>query len=137
MFVMVFQRRADGPNRTGIEQYPGGRRPHSTHSNADSRTGRTHMSESQTASNTEQASAEPTEDVSGDEPTPEDVRELRDSIEEQYSELEERYDEIRNLLDDYNRTAMEFIREHPGICLAGALGTGYVVGRLASKRWLA
>lgn len=66
--------------------------------------------------------------------TPEE--ELRRTLEERYDELEDRYDEVRELVEDYNRTAMEFIREHPGICIAGALGAGYVVGRLASRRWL-
>lgn len=66
--------------------------------------------------------------------TPEE--ELRRTLEERYDNLEERYDEVRELVEQYNRTAMDFIREHPGICIAGALGAGYVVGRLASRRWL-
>ena len=62
--------------------------------------------------------------------------ELRQTLEERYEELEQRYDEVRDMLEDYNRSAMDFIREHPGICIAGALGAGYVVGRLAARRWL-
>ena len=62
--------------------------------------------------------------------------ELRKTLEERYDELEARYDEIRDILEAYNRSAMDFIREHPGMCIAGAVGAGYIVGRLAARRWL-
>lgn len=65
-----------------------------------------------------------------------DAAQLQESIEAHYEELEEQYDELRAVLDDYNRSAREFIRNHPGMCIAGALGFGYMVGRLASRRWL-
>lgn len=61
---------------------------------------------------------------------------LQESLEERYEELEERYEQARDALEEYNRTAMDFIRENPGICIAGAIGAGYIVGRLASRRWL-
>lgn len=39
-------------------------------------------------------------------------------------------------LADFNDRAQIFIREHPGVCIAGALALGYLVGRAASRRWL-
>lgn len=62
--------------------------------------------------------------------------ELQDEIERRYHELEERYDEMRGVLEHYNESAQTFIREHPAACIAGAVGLGYLVGRLASRRWL-
>lgn len=83
-----------------------------------------------------EAQQEAVGEEAGGETAPGPEEELHQSIEERYEELERRYDEIRDQLDEYNRTAMEFIQDHPGICIAGALGFGYVVGRLASRRWL-
>jgi ElaB/YqjD/DUF883 family membrane-anchored ribosome-binding protein len=31
---------------------------------------------------------------------------------------------------------VSFVRENPVMCLVGAVGVGYFVGRLASRRWL-
>lgn len=63
-------------------------------------------------------------------------QQLERSIEERYEELEERYDQLRDQLEDYNRSAQEFIQDHPGLSVAAALGTGYIIGRLAANRWL-
>ena len=72
--------------------------------------------------------------AAGSEPGVEE--QLEQTIEERYADLDERYDEMRDRLEDANRTAMEFIREHPGLSIGAALGFGYIVGRLASNRWL-
>lgn len=61
---------------------------------------------------------------------------IQQEIEQRYHELEERYDAFRDSLEDYNESAQSFIRRHPVACIAGALGTGYVLGRLAARRWL-
>lgn len=63
-------------------------------------------------------------------------RERQRSLKEQYRDVEERYEDVRNQLESYNRHAVDFIRDNPAICIAGALGAGYLIGRLASKRWL-
>ncbi|MFB6264401.1 MAG: hypothetical protein ABEL76_12385 [Bradymonadaceae bacterium] len=95
-----------------------------------------------TATDGTSESAEATGDPSGGtESAPsfssvDDEEEFRQALEHQYAELEETYDELRELAEQYNRTAMEFIREHPAICIGAAAGTGYIIGRLASKRWL-
>jgi ElaB/YqjD/DUF883 family membrane-anchored ribosome-binding protein len=65
-----------------------------------------------------------------------DPRELQQEIEERYEELEGRYDEIKGMLEAYNEQARSTIREHPVASVAGALGAGYIVGRLAARRWL-
>jgi ElaB/YqjD/DUF883 family membrane-anchored ribosome-binding protein len=65
-----------------------------------------------------------------------DDEQLQESLREQYEELEQRYENARETLEQYNRRTIEFIREHPGICIAGALGAGYLFGRIASQRWL-
>jgi ElaB/YqjD/DUF883 family membrane-anchored ribosome-binding protein len=40
------------------------------------------------------------------------------------------------MLEAYNEQARSTIREHPVASVAGALGAGYIVGRLAARRWL-
>ena len=64
------------------------------------------------------------------------AREVQDRIEEGYNELEQRYDDARVQLRQANDTAVSFIRENPALCIVGAVGIGYFVGRLASRRWL-
>ena len=64
------------------------------------------------------------------------AREVQDAIEEGVHEIEARYKDVRDQLKHANDTAVTFIREHPATCIFGAVAFGYVVGRLASKRWL-
>ena len=45
-------------------------------------------------------------------------------------------DDFREELEDLNRRAVEFVRENPAVCMLGALGIGYLVGKMASRRWL-
>jgi len=77
-------------------------------------------------------------DADSESPERESARsdELERDLADRYEELEESYDRAREALEEYNRRAIDFVREHPGICIAGALGAGYIVGRLASRRWL-
>ncbi len=44
-------------------------------------------------------------------------------------------EEARRNLSDLNERAKAFIRERPGTCLVGALAFGFIVGKLASRRW--
>lgn len=66
----------------------------------------------------------------------EQTQQVKRKLEEGYQEVERRYDETRMQLRDLNDRAVRFIQENPGWCIVGALGVGYVVGRLASRRWL-
>ncbi len=62
---------------------------------------------------------------------------VSDALEERYRDLEQTYDDTRARLEDFNDRAVDLIKENPGMCILGALAAGYVVGRLASRRWLA
>lgn len=65
------------------------------------------------------------------------ARDVQERIEDGFHEMEARYDDARAQLRTYNDQAVDFIRENPAICVAGAVGVGYLVGKLASRRWLA
>lgn len=65
------------------------------------------------------------------------ARDVQGRIEEGFHEMEARYDDARDQLRILNDTAVDFIRENPALCLAGAVGVGYLVGKLAKRRWLA
>lgn len=64
------------------------------------------------------------------------TRETRDRIQKSYSDLEQTYDQTRARLEDFNEQAVTFIRENPALAILGAAAAGYIIGRLASKRWL-
>lgn len=65
------------------------------------------------------------------------ARDVQERIEEGFHEMEARYDQARNQLRTLNDQAVEFIRENPALCVAGAVGVGYLIGKLARRRWLA
>ncbi|AWV87959.1 DUF883 family protein [Bradymonas sediminis] len=64
------------------------------------------------------------------------ARDVQERIEEGFHEMEARYDDARDQLRTINDQAVEFIRENPALCVAGAIGVGYLLGKLAKKRWL-
>src|SRR5690606_35382634 len=51
-------------------------------------------------------------------------------------DINARIRQAEEVLADLNARTMTFVREHPGVCIAGALALGYLVGRAASRRWL-
>lgn len=61
---------------------------------------------------------------------------LTEQLEERYHELEDRVAEVRERLDVANDRAVSFIQENPGLAILGAVGVGYLIGRLASRRLL-
>jgi ElaB/YqjD/DUF883 family membrane-anchored ribosome-binding protein len=60
---------------------------------------------------------------------------LRDDITASVHEIEHQVEHAREALYDANRKAVVFIRENPGLAILGAFGVGYVVGKLAARRW--
>jgi ElaB/YqjD/DUF883 family membrane-anchored ribosome-binding protein len=61
---------------------------------------------------------------------------LTEQLEERYHELEERLSDVRERLDAANDRAVHFIQENPGLAILGAVGVGYLLGRMASRRLL-
>ena len=62
-------------------------------------------------------------------------QQLQDRARELQSKLAPQLEEARRNLEDLNRRAQSFIKERPGTCLIGALAFGFIVGKLASRRW--
>ncbi len=60
----------------------------------------------------------------------------RERLEEQYHNIEKQVVQTRAQLQEFNEQAVTFIRQNPGWCILGAVTVGYLVGRMASKRWL-
>ena len=48
--------------------------------------------------------------------------------------LRPRIEELKERIVSLNDRAKAFIKEHPGACLVGALGLGYLFARIA-RRW--
>lgn len=67
---------------------------------------------------------------------PEEERDIRESLTATAHEIEQRVQTTRDQAYELNRQAVEFIQERPVAALAIAFGVGYLVGKLASKRWL-
>ena len=59
---------------------------------------------------------------------------LNGSLEYARDRLAEPMEQVRDALTDFNERASTFIRERPGMCLAAAVGVGFLVGRLVSRR---
>lgn len=64
------------------------------------------------------------------------AQEARQRLQKGYHDIEQTYGDTRARLDDFNEQATRFIRENPGLCIVGAVAAGYLIGRLASRRWL-
>lgn len=58
------------------------------------------------------------------------------SLTESFHDIEERYRSTRDELYALNRQALVVIEKHPAACIAGAFAVGWLIGKLAKKRWL-
>ena len=63
-------------------------------------------------------------------------RDAKERLQSRYQDIEQTYGDTRARLDEFNEKAVGFIRKNPGVCIVGAVAAGYVIGRLASRRWL-
>ena len=64
------------------------------------------------------------------------AHQAKEMLEDRVRDIEHTYSETRHQLQKFNEQAVTFIKDNPGLCIVGAVATGYLVGRLASKRWL-
>lgn len=95
------------------------------------------MSASDTSSSTTTDQAETEQQSENkDASVTEASHQARERLEQQYREIEQTYDDTRARIEEFNERAADFIRENPAICIVGAAATGYLIGRLASRRWL-
>ena len=65
-----------------------------------------------------------------------DVAEMAARFEEGLHALEDQVSGSKEQLERLNSAAMNLIRDQPLIAVAGAFGVGYLLGSLASRRWL-
>lgn len=80
--------------------------------------------------------SEPTSESTGESAVAEASQDARDRLEQHYRDIEQTYGDTRARLEEFNERAADFIRDNPAVCILGAAAVGYVVGRLASRRWL-
>ncbi len=78
--------------------------------------------------------SEPSSSQTADEPAT--SAEARQRLEQHYRDIERTYDDTRARIEDINERAVDFVRDNPGLCIVGAVATGFIIGRLASRRWL-
>lgn len=60
---------------------------------------------------------------------------IEDKARELQAKLAPQLEQAKAKLTDFNVRAKAFIRENPGTCLLGAVAAGYLIGKLASRRW--
>ena len=60
------------------------------------------------------------------------LQELTRSVQE----IEERVSGVGDTVSELNEQAVRFISERPLAAIGVAFGVGYIIGKLASKRWL-
>jgi ElaB/YqjD/DUF883 family membrane-anchored ribosome-binding protein len=60
--------------------------------------------------------------------------ELPQRMSEAQQQAQAQLERMKEGLDELDGQARSFIREHPGICVVGAVGLGFVIGRLVSRR---
>lgn len=65
------------------------------------------------------------------------VGEFEDKVQHKVDELEAQLQHTRDRMHDFNETAVHFIQERPLAAIGIAFGAGYIIGKLASSRWLA
>jgi ElaB/YqjD/DUF883 family membrane-anchored ribosome-binding protein len=64
----------------------------------------------------------------------EGTQQLTEKAREIQARIAPQIEEARRNLADLNTRVTTFIRQNPGLCLAGAVAFGFLVGKLASRR---
>ncbi len=76
------------------------------------------------------------ENVQETQASPSDFAKAADQLEEGMHAIEEQVSSAKEQVERLNSAAMKIIREQPLIAVAGAFGVGYLLGSLASRRWI-
>lgn len=64
------------------------------------------------------------------------VNELEEKVSARVGELNTQLQSTKDRVHDLNEQAVQFIQERPLAAIGIALGAGYLLGKLASSRWL-
>ena len=62
---------------------------------------------------------------------------FQDNLQRNVHEIEDSVQATRDRVHELNEQAVRFIQERPAAAIGIAFGVGYIVGKLAAKRWLA
>lgn len=61
---------------------------------------------------------------------------LKNNLVDKYREFDDQYETTRDKVYAVNDNAIRLIEENPVIAIAAALSIGYLIGRIASRRWI-
>lgn len=61
---------------------------------------------------------------------------LTERLQEGYQLAEHQIGQLRERLEEANHQAIGFIQDKPVVALAASFAVGYLIGRLALRRWL-
>ena len=64
------------------------------------------------------------------------AEEIKDNIVDKYRDFDERYTSPRDKMYAVNDNALRFIEDNPVVAIGVAVSVGYLIGRLASRRWI-
>ena len=62
-------------------------------------------------------------------------RDAAEKLQHTYQDVGQAFEQTRERFDDFNDRAVSFIQQNPGACIVGAVAVGFLVGRLAARRW--
>ncbi len=64
------------------------------------------------------------------------AEELKDNLVDKYRDFDERHSTPRDKMYAVNDNALRLVEENPVVAIGVALSVGYLIGRLASRRWI-
>ncbi len=65
------------------------------------------------------------------------VTEIENTVQRKVDQFGSQLQTTKDRVQEFNETAVHFIQERPVAAIGIALGAGYLLGKLASSRWLA
>lgn len=64
------------------------------------------------------------------------AEELKENLVDKYRDFDEKYASPRDKMYAVNDNALRFVEDNPVVAIGVAVGVGYLIGRLASRRWI-